>query len=88
MFFCNVLESHECVCCLLFEVRQYFCHFSILIGSFLYPRAKPPHGTVLFINLHGNGLTLRVCVIDEDSIFWAPVSAYPRCKNLSNSRMR
>ena len=35
-------------------------HFSIFIGSFLYQRAKPPQGTVLFINLLGNGLTLRV----------------------------
>ena len=35
-------------------------HFSIFIGSFLYQRAKPPQGTVLFINLLGKGLTLRV----------------------------
>ena len=33
------------------------CHFSIFIGSFLYQRAKPPQGFVLFINLLGKGLT-------------------------------
>ena len=27
-------------------------HFSIFIGSFLYQRAKPPQGTILFINPH------------------------------------
>ena len=32
------------------------CHFSILIGSSLYQRAKPPQGIVLFINLLGKGM--------------------------------
>ena len=62
IFFCNPLESHECACCLPSDVRQYHCHFSIFIGSFLYQRAKPPQGTVLFINLPGKGLTPRACV--------------------------
>ena len=44
------------------------CHFSIFIGSFLYQRAKPPQGTVLFINLLGKGLTPRACMQDEGSI--------------------
>ena len=50
------------------------CHFSIFIGSFLCQRAKPPHGTVLFlfINLLGKGLTPRACVGDGGSIWWAP----------------
>ena len=46
-------------------------HFSIFIGSFLYQRAKPPQGTVLFINLLGKGLTPRACVGDGGSISWA-----------------
>ena len=40
-------------------------HFTILIGSFLYQRAKPPQGTVLFINLLGKGLTPRTWVGDR-----------------------
>ena len=36
------------------------CHFSIFIGSFLYQRAKPPQGIVLFINLLGKGLTQEI----------------------------
>ena len=43
-------------------------HFFIFIGSFLYQRVKPPQGTVLFINLLGEGLTPRVCVGDRGSI--------------------
>ena len=72
IFFCNTLESHECACCLLFDVRQYYCHFSIFIGSFLYQRTKPPQGTVLFINLLGKGLTPRACTGDGGSIWWVP----------------
>ena len=53
IFFGNALE---CACRLPFYVRQYYCHFSILIGSFLYQRAKPPQETVLFANLLGKGL--------------------------------
>ena len=48
------------------------CHFFIFIGSFLYQRAKPPQGIVLFINLLRKGLTPRVCVGDGCSIWWAP----------------
>ena len=43
-------------------------HFSIFIGSFLYHRAKPPQGKVLFINLLGEELTPRACVGDGGSI--------------------
>ena len=50
-------ESQECACCLLFDVCQHYCHFSISIGSFLYQHAKPPQETVLFINVLGKGLT-------------------------------
>ena len=38
------LESHECTWCLLFDGRQYSCHFLIFLGSFLYRRPKPPSG--------------------------------------------
>ena len=38
VFFCNAIESHECACCLLFDVRQYIFHFSIL-------GVKPPQVT-------------------------------------------
>ena len=48
------------------------CHFSIFIGSFLYQRAKPPQGIVLFINLLGKGLTPRACMGDAGSIWWGP----------------
>ena len=58
IFFCYALESHECAC----------YHFSIFIGSFLYQRAKPPQGTLLFINLLGKGLTPRACAGDGGSI--------------------
>ena len=71
-YFSNALESHECARCLLFDVRQYYCHFSVFIGSSLYQRAKPPQGTVLFINLLGKGLTPRACMGDGGSIWWAP----------------
>ena len=70
--FCNALESHECACCLLFEVRQYYCHSSIFTGSFLYKRAKPSQGTVLFINLLRKGSTPMACMGDGGSIWWAP----------------
>ena len=75
-FFCNALESHGCACCLLFEVRQYYCHCSIFIGSFLYQRAKPPQGTVLFINLLGKGLTPMACIGDGGSIRLAHVDLH------------
>ena len=68
IFFCNAIESHECACCLLFDVRQPCCDFSIFIGSFLYQRAKLPQGTVLFINLLGKGFTPRACLGDGGSI--------------------
>ena len=42
------------------------------IGSFLYQRAKPPQGIVLFINLLGKGLTPRACMGDAGSIWWVP----------------
>ena len=71
-YFSNALESHECARCLLFDVRQYYCHFSVFIGPSLYQRAKPPQGTVLFINLLGKGLTRRACMGDGASIWWAP----------------
>ena len=48
------------------------CHFSIFIGSFLYQRAKPPKGIVLFINLLGKGLTPRACMGHAGSIWWVP----------------
>ena len=69
-FFCYALESHECACCLLFVVSQCYCLFSFFIGSFLYQRAKPPQGTVLFLSLLGKGLTSRACIEDEGSILW------------------
>ena len=56
----------------LFAVRQYYCHFSVFIGSSLYQRAKPPQGTVLFINLLRKGLTPKACMGDGGSIWWAP----------------
>ena len=46
IFLCDALELHECAWWVLFDARQYYCHFSISIGSFLYQRAKPPQGTV------------------------------------------
>ena len=73
IFFCNALESHECASCLLFDVRQYYCHLFIFIGSFLYQRAKHPQRTLLFINLLGKGLTPNCCKGDRGSIWWAPV---------------
>ena len=57
-------------CCL---TEDYYCHFSIFIGSFLYQHTKPPQGSVLFINLLGKGLTSRACTRDRGSIWWAPV---------------
>ena len=33
IFFCNAVESHEWTCCLLFDLKQYYCHFSIFTGS-------------------------------------------------------
>ena len=33
ILFCNARESHECASSLLFDVRQYYLHFSIFIGS-------------------------------------------------------
>ena len=54
IFFCNARELHEGARCLLFDLRQYYCHFSTFIGSLLDKRAKLPQGTVLFINLFGN----------------------------------
>ena len=68
IFFCNALDSHECAFCLLFDVRQYYCHFSIFMGSFLYQRAKPPRGTVLFVYLLEKGLPPRGCMEDGGSI--------------------
>ena len=68
IFFCNALESHECTRCLLFDVRQYRCHFSIFIGSILYQRAEPPQGTVLLLKLLVKGLTPRACMGDRGSI--------------------
>ena len=38
----------------------------MFIGSFLYQRAKPPQGIVLFINLLGKGLTPRACDDDDN----------------------
>ena len=60
-------------CCLL---PAACCHFSIFIGSFLYQRAKPPQGIVLFINLLGKGLTPRACMGDAASIWCALVFSY------------
>ena len=48
------------------------CRFSIFIGSFLYQRARPPQGIVLFTNLLGKGLTPRACMGDAGSISWVP----------------
>ena len=49
------------------------CQFSIFIGSLLYQRAKPPQGTVLFINLLRKGLTSRAFMGDGTGpIWWAP----------------
>ena len=43
-------------------------HFSTFTVSFLYQRAKPPQGTVLFINLLGKGLAPRAYTGDGGSI--------------------
>ena len=48
------------------------CRFSIFIGCFLFQRAKPPQGTVLFINQLGKGLTSRACMGDGGSIWCSP----------------
>ena len=56
------------------NVRAACCHFSIFIGSFLYQRAKPPQGIVLFITQLGKGLTPRACMGDAGSIWWVPVT--------------
>ena len=67
IFICDVLESHECACCLLFDVTQNYCHFSIFMGSLFYQRAKHPQGTVLFINLLRKGGTPRAYMGDGGS---------------------
>ena len=54
-------------CCLAKSVDNATVRFSIFIGSFLYQRAKPPQGTVLFINLLGKRLTPRACMGDGGS---------------------
>ena len=81
IFFCNELESHERACCLLFDVRQYYCDFSVFISSFLHQSAKPPQGAVLFVNLLGKGLTSRACMGDGGLIWWAPVLPPPPKKS-------
>ena len=43
-----------------------------MIGSSHCRRAKSPLGTVLILNLLGKGLTLRACMGDRGSIWWAP----------------
>ena len=60
--------------CCMFDVRQFYFHFSIFIGSFLYQRAKPPQATDLFINILGKGLIPRACMGDGGSISGAPDS--------------
>ena len=72
IFVCHVLGSHGCACCLLFDVRQSCCHFSILIGPFLYKRAKRPQGVVLLINLLGKGLIPLAWMRGGGTILWAP----------------
>ena len=52
------------------------CHLSIFICSFLYQRAKPPQGIVLFINLLEKGLTPGACMGDAGSIWWLPDRHY------------
>jgi len=60
VFFCDVLEAHVCACCLLFKVKQYYCHFfMIFTGSFLNQYTKPTQGIVLLINLFGKGVDSR-----------------------------
>ena len=61
IFFCNALEY---AFCLLFDVRQYYCNFSIFIALssisavlFIYP----------FKNLLVKGLTRRACIGDAPS---------------------
>ena len=66
ILFWNALEFHECACCLLFDVRQYYCHFSIFTGSFLYQRAKAPQGK--------GWRTPRACM--GGSIWWVPGLKY------------
>ena len=56
---------------MLFDARQYYCHFSTSFGSFRNQRAKLLQGTLLFINLLGKGLTSRACIEGGDSIWWA-----------------
>ena len=55
IFFCNALESHKCAFCVL---------------SLLYFRAKPPQGTVLFINQLGQALTPRSCMGNGGFSWW------------------
>ena len=58
------------------------CHFSIFIGSFLYQLAKPPQGTVLFINLLGTGSTSRTCMGDGGSIWCAPCATFNKLRSI------
>jgi len=52
------------------------CHFSIFIGSFLYKRAKPLHGTVLFINILGKGSLSDGLLIMQKTIWYITISRY------------
>ena len=58
------------------------CHFSIFIGSFLYQLAKPPQGTVLFINLLGKGSTSRTCMGDGGSIWFVPCATFNKLRSI------
>ena len=80
IFFCNALESHEWACCLLFDLRQSYSHFSIFIGSQFPPLMRfPPQETVLFIDLLGKGSTPRAYMEDRGSICRALVPRkFPR----------
>ena len=66
-FFFNAWIAWMRTCCPLFELRQYYCHSSISIGSF--PISVQ---TVLYINLRGKRLTPMACMGDRGSIWWAP----------------
>ena len=70
IFICDALESHECACCLLFDVRQNYCQsflyfhrLSLLSTRETFSRNR----SIQFINLLGKGLIPRACMGDGGS---------------------
>ena len=67
-FINRTIFFRDALATLLFDATQYYCHFPIVIDAFLYQRAKPPEGTVLFINILAKWWTPTACMGDGDSI--------------------